>query len=206
MPGGSARILPVGVPSLSKSDEHVVAGQAPFPESGPATTSGRRPGRNRSTGDDVRAVHSDVDEIGGGAQRARQVRPADHAICGPVRLQERDMSSHCQLRRRNSTATRIQPGTSRRKYASRASSTRQRGRQLDQQHRPLAAQLVPARRDPLQPGFRRVQLAGMGQAARRLDPTAPTLSAACPASCGNAAGRGQRQKLLFSSAVPKAAA
>ena len=46
---------------------------------------------------------------------------------------------------------------------------RQRGRQLDQQHRPLITQLVPARRDALQSSLRRVQLAGMGQAARCLD-------------------------------------
>ena len=35
--------------------------------------------------------------------------------------------------------------------------------------RPLITQLVPARRDALQPFLRRVQLAGMGQAARCLD-------------------------------------
>ncbi len=47
--------------------------------------------------------------------------------------------------------------------------TPQRGRQLDQQHRPLITQLVPAPRDALQPSLRRVELAGMGQTARCLD-------------------------------------
>jgi len=47
--------------------------------------------------------------------------------------------------------------------------TRQGGRQLDQQHRPFITQLVPSRRDTLQPSFRTVQLAGMGQAARCLN-------------------------------------
>jgi hypothetical protein len=39
------------------------------------------------------------------------------------------------------------------------------GRQLHQQHRPAAVQLVPARRGAVQPGLRRLQLARVGQAA-----------------------------------------
>src|SRR5580704_12438491 len=38
----------------------------------------------------IRAVHPQVDEIGGGPEHARQVRPAHHAVRGPVRLQQRE--------------------------------------------------------------------------------------------------------------------
>ena len=69
--------------------------------------------------------------------------------------------------------------------------TRQRGRQLDQQHRPLITQLVPARRDAMQPRLWRVQLAGMGQAARCLD-RQPKPSGNLSRQLLNAAGRGQR--------------
>jgi hypothetical protein len=38
----------------------------------------------------IRAVHPQVDQIGGGTQQARQVRPAHHAVRGPVLFQQRE--------------------------------------------------------------------------------------------------------------------
>ena len=116
-------------------DEHVVAGQVPLPD--PV-----RPPPQVGVGVGtavqvmmIRAVHPDVDQIGGSAQRARQVRPAHHAIRGPVRLQQREdllaMPAAVPELHRHPHPARDQPEDIRQPGI----ITRQRGRQLDQQHR-----------------------------------------------------------------------
>ena len=65
----------VGVAIVVEVDEHVVAGQVPFPD--PVSPPGQV-GVGVGTGVQVmmiRAVHPQVDEIGGGPEHTRQVRP-----------------------------------------------------------------------------------------------------------------------------------
>ena len=68
------------------------------------------------------AVHPQVDEICSSASTHGRFAPLITQYAVPCSASSANVASQCQPWCRNSTATRIQSGTSRRKYASRASS------------------------------------------------------------------------------------
>ena len=170
----------VSVAVVVEVGEHVLACQVPLPDpvSPPLQVSA-------GVGASVQvmviwAVQSQVDEIGGSAQHARQGRPAHYAIRGPVFFQQGEdllaMPAGVPELHRHPYPARDEPEEIRQPGV----IALQRGRQLDQQRCPLAAQFVPARLDALQPCLRRVQLACVGQPARCLDRQPETLRQPVP--------------------------
>jgi ABC-2 type transport system ATP-binding protein len=146
----------VRVTVVVEVDVHVLAGQTPFPDpvSPPLQVRiGVRAGVQVIV---IRAVHPHVHEIGSGAQHARQVRPAHHAIRRPVFCQQREsrfaVPATVSELHRHPNPFRDQP----QEICQPSVIARLRGRQLDQQYRPLIAQFVPALPDTLQPCLRRV--------------------------------------------------
>jgi hypothetical protein len=117
----------------------------------------------------VRAVHPHVAEIRGDAQDARQVRAAHHAIRGPVCLEQREdllvMPARVAELHRDPDPAGNQP----QKIIQPRVITYLRRPELDEQHRPLVAELMPARSDALHPHFRCVEFPSVGQPPRRLD-------------------------------------
>ena len=116
----------------------------------------------------VRAVQPDVDERRGGPQHARQAGAAHHAVRRPVALQQREdrlvvpagmaeLHGHPHPVRQPGEQV-VEPGVV-------ALVLRV---QLDQQHRPPVAELVPRRGQPRQPRLGRVEPLGVGEPARRL--------------------------------------
>ena len=130
----------------------------------------------------VRSVQPDVNERCRGAEDAGEPGAAHDAIRGPVAFQqgihlgvvpagvaELDADPD-PVRQRGEEI--VQPGV----------VAREIRRQLDQQHRPLVAELVPAADDPLHPDLGGVELLAVGQAARGLDRQEETLRQAGGAS------------------------
>ena len=108
------------------------------------------------------AVHPHVDQVRGGSQHARQARAAHHAVRDAVRGKQRKgflaMPAGMPELHRDPYPARDEPE----EVGQPGVIARVRRRELDQQYRALVAQLVPARRDALQPRLRRVSAGAHG--------------------------------------------
>lgn len=117
----------------------------------------------------VRAVHPHVGEIRGDAQDARQGRAAHHAIRGPVCLEQREDLLIMPARVTELHRDPDPAGNLPEKIIQPRVITCLRRRELDEQHRPLVAELMPARRDALHPRLRCAEFPAVGKPPRRLD-------------------------------------
>jgi uncharacterized protein YndB with AHSA1/START domain len=133
--------------------EHVVSGRAPFPYPvRPPHQVGVLVGA-RVEVIMIRAVQPEVDEVGGGPQDARQVRAAHNAVGGAVRGEQREdvlaVPAGVPEFHRDPDPGREQPE----EIGQPGVVALVSGRELDQQHRSLVTELVPARLDPRDPGL-----------------------------------------------------
>jgi hypothetical protein len=140
----------------------------------------------------VRAVHPDVDEVGGGTQQARQAGAAHHAVSGVVRGEQREdlLAVPAQVPELDRDAYPVRDP--REEVAEPGVVAGLGGRQLHEQHRPASVQFVPARRDALQPG-----LSGASSLRAWVRPRGALTESRKPSGrrrrqLANAAGAGQR--------------